>query len=351
MKRFSFFGYALLMGIFMSCASYRAKAPSVTVPRVPQEDFPGIPEYPPEIPAESAAQMIQRNPPSIKKYFTLDENGGITVRADLALPGGETGEAENYRAVYDLKNLQAGEAGGFWVPFSLSSDETGEVQRDWLFWTPQEDGTGILLSFDDNYYREWEGIFDLLDNYGAKVTFFVQGAYNPFSTEALKRGHDIGYHTLNHLELPKVSRDVFARETLSEVEIYRNAGVPLVSFAYPFGLSEQWMHGELFKKFKILRGYGVTYRLYDPQAVRDGYIIAKSIDTFVYKRDEDFYEAADLMLKTVRFLGGNLILPLATHTISDTAIWGISLRRLEYLLQRANDLGLRFYLYGDFAEE
>ncbi|MDR0409909.1 MAG: polysaccharide deacetylase family protein, partial [Spirochaetaceae bacterium] len=57
---------------------------------------------------------------------------------------------------------------------------------------------GILLGFDDNYYAGWEAAFPLFDRYGAKVTFFVQG--NPaFCRNALEKGHDIGYHTENHV--------------------------------------------------------------------------------------------------------------------------------------------------------
>jgi hypothetical protein len=44
-----------------------------------------------------------------------------------------------------------------------------------------------------------------------------------------------------------------------------------------------------------------------------------------------------------------MVLPLTSHDISDDALWGITPRRLEYLLKTALNLRLRFYVYRDFA--
>ena len=230
----------------------------------------------------------------------------------------------------------------------MKSTGTGEPIQDKLYWKPQKDDTGILLAFDDDYTEVWEQSFDLFDQYDARVTFFVQGVYSPFCTEAMERGHDIGYHSLNHLNLLKISREKFYEETLSAVEDFRNAGVPLGSFAYPFGLSEPWMHEELLGVFKILRGYGVTFRLYDSAQIREGYSSSRALDNILFKQDEEFEAAVDLMLRAVKFMGGGMILPLTTHNISDTAGWGIKPHRLRYLLQTANNLRLKFYRYSDF---
>jgi len=52
---------------------------------------------------------------------------------------------------------------------------------------------------------------------------------------------------------------------------------------------------------------------------------------------------------TVKFIDKKLVLPLTTHDISAAAAWGISPRRLEYLLKTAGELGVAFYCYSDFA--
>ena len=331
MKIKVYIGYAFILGIFISCASRPAM---VMAP-------------PPETAMESVIYRIQENPPEIDRYFILDETGDIVVKAELS-------ETEHFEVVYHMKNssfdksITPGIIDGYWIPFTVKSLDTGEVRQNHFFWSPREDDSGLLLTFDDDFFETWERNFDLFDQYGAAVTFFVQGEYDPFCIAALERGHDVGYHTINHLNLPKVSSEVFNEETSSQTEIFRNAGVPLTSFAYPFGLSEPWMHEELLKTYKILRGYGVTFRLYDRAQIRDGYIISKALDNILFKQDEGFEAIVDLMFRTVKFLGRDLILPLTSHEISDSADWGIKPRRLEYLLQSANDLQLNFYRFKDF---
>ena len=304
-------------------------------------------EPPRELLIDSMMERIKRNSPDIKKYFILDENREIIVKADLTGTWPDTNEIEHFEVIYDLKYPEAGSGGAFLIPFSVRSSETGETRYDRLTWKPRKDVTGVLLSFDDDFMENWEENFDLFDQYNARVTFFIQGDYNSFCITALERGHDIGYHTQNHLNLTKVSREVFDEETSFYIDDFRNEGVPLTSFAYPFGLSEPWMHDELLESFKILRGYGVTYRLYERTSIREGFSSSKALDNILFKKDEDFEAAIDIMFRTVMFIGGDLILPLTTHIISDDADWGIKPHRLRYLLESAKDLQLNFYRYKD----
>jgi len=296
---------------------------------------------------EFEINRVKQNSPDIKKYFFLDENKNIVVKADFSETRHNTRETEHFEVIYDLNHFEADGSGGYYIPFKLSSLKTGETRQDKLFWRPGNDEAGILLAFDDNYFEAWEQNFDLLDHYNAKVTFFLQGEFSSFGIAALERGHDVGYHTINHLNLPKVSREVFDEETTSRIEILRDAGMPMTSFAYPFGLSEEWMDEELLKSYKILRGYGVTFRLYDRISIREGYSSSKALDNILFVQDGFFKSTVDIMFRTVKFLGGNLILPLTTHDISDNADWGITPYRLRYLLQTANDLRLKFYRYKD----
>jgi peptidoglycan/xylan/chitin deacetylase (PgdA/CDA1 family) len=209
-----------------------------------------------------------------------------------------------------------------------------------------KDVSGLLLAFDDDHTAVWEGYFDLLDRYGARVTFFVQGDYSPFCAAAVNRGHEIGYHTKSHLNLLKVSRQVFFEETLGGAEAFRRHGLPLRSFAYPYGFSEPWMDAVLGESFSIRRGFGVTTRIYGVYAIKAGYISSKSIVNNKFKNDAEFEADITDMLRAVKSGGG--ILPLTTHTITAEADWGISPERLEYLLKTAAALGLKVYRYGDF---
>jgi hypothetical protein len=108
------------------------------------------------------------------------------------------------------------------------------------------------------------------------------------------------------------------------------------------------MHEALLESFSISRGYGVTYRIYTDDEVRAGFIISRALDNTVIRGEENYDRLVRSMLRTLKFLGGGRILPLTTHIICDDAAWGITPRRLEFLLQTAVSLGLNFYLYSDF---
>jgi peptidoglycan/xylan/chitin deacetylase (PgdA/CDA1 family) len=248
-----------------------------------------------------------------------------------------------------LENVRQAGDDQFLVRFEVKELASGALRRDSLIWTIAEGDEGVLLGFDANFMDIWESYFDLFARYNAHVTFFVQGEYGPFCNRALERGHDVGYHTLHHLNLPKVSREVFLEECFSSVDGFRNSGVPLRSFAYPFGLSEPWMNEILAGSFGLLRGYGTTFRIYQPDTIREGYITSKAIDNLLFKKDEEFELMIYSALRTVKFLGGGFIVPLTTHTIADDANWGIKPERLEFVLKTVNDLKLKWYLFSDFS--
>jgi peptidoglycan/xylan/chitin deacetylase (PgdA/CDA1 family) len=349
----------MIFAFFLSCTSRPIVVESVP-PQIRQPEATAavpitesIPESirPPSSTLELAIQRIERNSIDIKKYYILEKNGDITVKGEFSEIMRDQEEPEFFEVTYDMNfAAELSKDFGYIVPFTLKSNKTDTVVYDRFLWKPQKDSAGILLTFDDDFLETWGKNFDLLDSYNAKATFFVQGEYSSFCREALERGHDVGFHTKNHLDLRKVSREVFIRETLTSAEAFRKAGIPLYSFAYPFGFYDPWMNEELLKHYSILRGYGVTFRLYDKTQIRSGFISSKAIDNTLLKKDEDFMSAVDIMLRTVKFIGGNHVLPLTTHDISDTASYGIKPQRLEYLLKTANDLQLVFYTYKDLVD-
>jgi hypothetical protein len=397
MKTLRFFLYIWLVAILVSCAGSQSavrieNAPSTSAlparqapetPAAPAESTPEIPalapanpestpeiaalastnpQVTPELPAppavkpesipeiptpaiDAAVKRVKLNQRDIEKYFLLD-----TKTSDISVLANLNEQSEDFVVVYDLANATPAGDARFAVNFAITSSQNAETRRDTLWWDLKADKAGLLLALDDNYIDVWTRYLDLFDQYNARITFFIQGHIDDFCGIALKRGHDIGYHSVNHLNLPKVSREVFEEETISDVENWRNAGIPLLSFAYPFGLSDAWMNEELLKHFKVLRGYGVTFRIYDSATIKQGYISSKAIDNILFKEDADFKAAITLMFRTLKFIGGDLVLPLTTHTIADDADWGIKPARMEYVLKTARDLRLVFYRYSDFIE-
>ena len=102
---------------------------------------------------------------------------------------------------------------------------------------------GVLaLSFDDRNMPDWERAFPLFEKYGASATFFICGVIGPgevgFARRALSMGHEVGLHGLKHRNaddaVAKLGRDGYwEAEIEPQLSAFREAGVPIRSFAYP----------------------------------------------------------------------------------------------------------------------
>ena len=349
-----FYRFLLLLssaGFLLTACTTRASTVTETPVSVIQ---PAQPELPPiEEVLEFMEQLrirIRQNGKDLRKYFYFDDDNRIVVKADF------TDETGDYEVIYDLLNMQTLDDHVYEVGFLINDRLSGESIEDTLIWRPDPGSEGILLAMDDNYMERWEDYFDLFDQYESKVTFFIQGAFNqlttgPFCMAALERGHDIGFHSINHFDLRRVTRKVFMEETIAPLHAYRKEGIYVTAFAYPFGFSEPWMHEILFDSYSVLRGYGVTYRIYSDDEIRSSYIISRAIDNTVIRTDDNYESIILSMLRTIKFLDDGRVVPLTTHDISETAAWGISEARLEFLLKTAVELNLKFYRYCDFQKE
>jgi peptidoglycan/xylan/chitin deacetylase (PgdA/CDA1 family) len=203
---------------------------------------------------------------------------------------------------------------------------------------------GIVLSFDDYSPDTWEQHFDLFDKYEARVTFFVMaGSVSNFMLNAQNRGHEIGFHTINHPNLSNISREEFFEETISRISVFKEADIELTSFAYPYGENQPWMHDELLKYYKIVRGFK-KFRLYTMNEMKFGFIDSASIDNIRYKSEINFRLAINNMLQSAKDYGK--IITLTSHQISDDE-WGITSDRLGYVLKKCQKYGLTFYRYND----
>jgi len=342
----------LIIALFASCASRPEPIPEQEVSYSYPDIEPIIesaekiiePEIMPLTPIEQLIERIKKNGNDIEKYYILDRNGNITVKADLYDKAGD------FEVIYYLDEAQTPEASVYNIRFTALNKETLEEIEDSFIWQPAEGDAGILLSFDDSYVSTWIKYLDLFDTYGAKVTFFLQGKFDPFSRLALERGHDVGFHSVNHLDLRAVSAAVFAIETSGGAEAFRQEGIPVPAFAYPYGFFQTWMNEALLQSFSILRGYGVAFRIYKKNEIFSSYITSRSIDNTIIQNDDEFKRIILSMLRTVKFMDDCWVLPLTTHDISN-ASWGIRPDRLEFVLSAAAELKLKFYRFCDFLEE
>lgn len=82
----------------------------------------------------------------------------------------------------------------------------------------------VALTFDDGpHYKYTAEILDILDEYGAKATFFVVGElaerYPELILRELSEGHEIGNHTWSHPKMKKLTTSTLRQELIKTEEL------------------------------------------------------------------------------------------------------------------------------------
>ena len=98
----------------------------------------------------------------------------------------------------------------------------------------------IALTFDDGPGPHTAHLLDILDQYGAKATFFLIGSKVSSQANVVRsiqaRGHQLGNHSWSHPELPKLPVDQIASEVDRTNEAIRQAtGVTPAILRPPYG--------------------------------------------------------------------------------------------------------------------
>jgi peptidoglycan/xylan/chitin deacetylase (PgdA/CDA1 family) len=134
-------------------------------------------------------------------------------------------------------------------------------------------GPGLALSFDDSGIYEWTAARPLLQQYGARVTFFVT-RYQTFTDEGRAQlrqladdGHDIAAHSVAHLRAPAYVEEngleaYLEDEALPSIDRLRADGYDVTSFAYPFGARTGELDRALARHVPVLRS--VAYAIGTP---------------------------------------------------------------------------------------
>ena len=209
---------------------------------------------------------------------------------------------------------------------------------------------GIVLAFDDYNADSWEEHFDLFDKYNVKVTFFVN-AYEPtdFCFNAIERGHEIGYHTAAHVKMTEIAEDEIYQQAIAPIEVFRKQGIELTTFAYPGGAYNEKLNELLLQHYNILRG-AYYYQLAGKHEMRHGFVESLSIDNINYSSEEEFRERIDFILEELSNNKGAVV-GLYSHAISDGGAWCVPEERLEYIFQRAQEMGIQFYTYKELQKD
>jgi peptidoglycan/xylan/chitin deacetylase (PgdA/CDA1 family) len=103
----------------------------------------------------------------------------------------------------------------------------------------------VALTFDDGY-REHLKIARFLARYGIRTTFFVITGLRTFMGKELlspsevkeiaSLGHEIGSHTVTHIDMTHTPEDVMLKELVESKKFLSELlGYEVNSFAYPYG--------------------------------------------------------------------------------------------------------------------
>ena len=98
----------------------------------------------------------------------------------------------------------------------------------------------------------------MFDKYGIKVTFFVTLEQpTDFCYEAIERGHEIGLHTVTHVRVTELSEEDLYEQAIKPIENFKEHGIELTTFAYPYGDFDEETNMELINYYETLRGLTV----------------------------------------------------------------------------------------------
>ncbi|MDQ3335619.1 MAG: polysaccharide deacetylase family protein [Myxococcota bacterium] len=128
---------------------------------------------------------------------------------------------------------------------------------------------GIAFSFDDFSIFEWHALRPLFDQYDARITFFLTRYQNQgYDKKLLVKdladdGHDIAAHGVAHLRAPTYVEEnglaaYMKDEAVPSIQILRDDGYDVTSFAYPFGARTSELDDALLEHVALVRSVAFT---------------------------------------------------------------------------------------------
>lgn len=235
----------------------------------------------------------------------------------------------------------------FWVIVAVTGCENKKIS------TPT-----ICLSFDDNYVNEWVTLVPLLDEYDAKVTFFVcrLGEFSEDEKESLRmlidNGHEIGAHGEIHVSVNQYIRShgifaYFRNEVQSNVDEIKQYGVTPRFFALPYG-----EHNKLVNLLLWLHFDGIRDVI--PTSFYESALIDSSTNKWLSRFWVGSLELDNANFNTIPWenieknaMDNETRFLVHVHKIGDGDDYELSEDRLRLFFQWGRDNGFRFLRFGE----
>ena len=109
----------------------------------------------------------------------------------------------------------------------------------------------FLLTVDDGNLDNYTNMFPIMQKYGFTGALYIVGNYigaehymnKEQILEMYNTGWEVGSHSMNHLDLTKLNGDQLRYEIVGSKEtLEEKLGIPVLTFAYPFGLHNDAAH-------------------------------------------------------------------------------------------------------------
>jgi peptidoglycan/xylan/chitin deacetylase (PgdA/CDA1 family) len=210
---------------------------------------------------------------------------------------------------------------------------------------------GIVFTVDDGYVNSWYPYLNYLDSVHFKLTFYITG-YHEFTDsekEILKEfkvhGHEIAYHTTNHINVNdflenKSAADYIREEIIPDLELMNKDSLEVKNFAYPFGYGDKIVDQLLLDYFKSIRKIRVTtyFRLYELDEI---YYDFPTNDRILYGADIDRSSevtGSDIEKSLKRAKEENKVLFIYCHKTGNTGDdYEISEARFRQIIEYCNN--------------
>lgn len=210
---------------------------------------------------------------------------------------------------------------------------------------------GIALTFDDYSVDNWYTYIPLLDSLDVKATFYISNFNKLTAVQKVKlheiqnHGHEIAFHSTNHVNFAKYLRNnncdkLIEEEVIKGLELMNNDGFFPTTFAYPYGAHTDALDKILLRKFKSVRALNGTKDLTASLASTGGntMLFGLGIDEKSNRKLENIEELLSKASQT------NKCAVLLVHNIQRTDInMQLPLWKLKRIILKAKELGLIFY--------